>query len=1059
MFKKLQGKSAIAFLFTAILAMASLTFTAAPAQADPAPSFTVTDNATSQTLTDLVGTEGQAIDNTYTITFDNSTNPWVFGTPGMGYGWSVGGLADGLDYHMTLGSANGAQIFTFEIFGTPTTGFFKDSSIMLQDDYQQTYTYHFNSKIDAITPTNYTSVDGPNHITGDVQNLPNTHDLFATDGQPTLWLEPNPGDALISLAPTPGDTQIQTTVKDGVSTTTYTTGTLYSDQTYGSIVATVTITATDGEVTYKADTWSMDWEGAPVDGGNLYLKAALNVPGGFESQTGMDGSLMVKDSNDSAPFTHWGGMPTSTTTIDQAGNLNVIAGPHDDGSGTHIAHYKYFDYSDCPTFSDLVDQESAQTLSVTGYTGPGCTVTPFFTATPTSGYAGDTVNIAADANTWMLIGHTQAIFTRTGQTDTQVDVSVDATWHAGTLVVPTLPEVGDYTVNIMTTGNFVNSFVYHYLGANVPPTISGQLTDLGPGQTLHITVTGDPTDYVICDYVDGVSFDNVCVPLAGLPGLDYPWESLSTIPGIPGHTLTFRVFPVSQIVNFTVPAWSESYTSTFSWYVEPPVATVPGPVSNLQVVAHTYSSLQFTWDAPTTDGGSPLTYYYVYVDGQLYDMANTDANRLNYGVYGFAPHTTHHLVITAKNAVGESSEYAYDFTTDSIGLTVDPVAEGTAGVAYSQNLNLNASGWAGYQAEAPVYSGVPAGLSVVEICSEGCYRSLEGTPTTAGTYTVHVSFALQGGYTAETDFTVVIHSAAPVFNQEALGNGQVGVGFNADSGATATGASGITYAVTAGTLPAGLTLDPATGAVTGTPTVAGAYDFTVTATTNDGIASVQQWTGNIESAAVIPSQTPVFKFTSLGDGVVGSAFTGDASATSVGSTSITYAVTAGTLPAGLTLDPATGAITGTPTVAAAYDFTVTATTNDSVIASQRYTGSIGVETVVFKNKTIAGKSVSIKFLPDSAKLTKKAQGILKALVSQAKGKGLTRIQVVAFTHKWTTKNPGWRAALGKARAIAVVKYLRSIYAGAVVTGNGKGLINKGRIATITLAGKTIKVTQ
>jgi outer membrane protein OmpA-like peptidoglycan-associated protein len=970
MFKKLQGKSAIAFLFTAILAMASLTFTAAPAQADPAPSFTVTDNATSQTLTDLVGTEGQAIDNTYTITFDNSTNPWVFGTPGMGYGWSVGGLADGLDYHMTLGSANGAQIFTFEIFGTPTTGFFKDSSIMLQDDYSQTYTYHFNSKIDAITPTNYTSVDGPNHITGDVQNLPNTHDLFATDGQPTLWLEPNPGDALISLAPTPGDTQIQTTVKDGVSTTTYTTGTLYSDQTYGSIVATVTITATDGEVTYKADTWSMDWEGAPVDGGNLYLKAALNVPGGFESQTGMDGSLMVKDSNDSAPFTHWGGMPTSTTTIDQAGNLTVIAGPHDDGSGTHIAHYKYFDYSDCPTFSDLVDQESALTLSVTGYTGPGCTVTPFFTATPTSGYAGDTVNIAADANTWMLIGHTQAIFTRTGQTDTQVDVSVDATWHAGTLVVPTLPEVGDYTVNIMTTGNFVNSFVYHYLGANVPPTITGDLTDLGPGQTLHITVTGDPADYVLCDYVDGVRFDSGCVTLAGLPSLDYPWELLSTVPGIPGHTLTFRVFPASQIVNSAVPAWSESYTSTFSWYVQPLAPTVPGPVSNLQVVAHTYSSLQFTWDAPTTDGGSPLTHYYVYVDGQLYDMANSDANSGYYGVYGFAPHTTHHLVITAKNAVGESSEYAYDFTTDSIGVTVDPVAEGTAGVEYSQTINANPSGWAYYQVLGTVYNQVPDGLAFVEHCSEGCYQSLDGTPTTAGTYVIHVTYSLQGGYTAETDFTVVIHAAA-----------------------------------------------------------------------------------------VTPSGTPVFKFTSLGDGVVGTAFTGDASATSVGSTGITYAVTAGTLPAGLALDPATGAITGTPTVAAAYDFTVTATTNDSVIAAQRYTGSIAVETVVFKNKTIAGKSVSIKFLPDSAKLTKKAQGILKALVSQAKGKGLTRIQVVAFTHKWTSKNPGWRAALGKARAIAVVKYLRSIYAGAVVTGNGKGLINKGRIATITLAGKTIKVTQ
>lgn len=39
-----------------------------------------------------------------------------------------------------------------------------------------------------------------------------------------------------------------------------------------------------------------------------------------------------------------------------------------------------------------------------------------------------------------------------------------------------------------------------------------------------------------------------------------------------------------------------------------------------------------------------------------------------------------------------------------------------------------------------------------------------------------------------------------------------------------------TYAVTAGALPAGLTLNAATGVLSGTPTVAGAYSFTITAT-------------------------------------------------------------------------------------------------------------------------------------------------------------------------------------------------------------------------------------
>ena len=44
------------------------------------------------------------------------------------------------------------------------------------------------------------------------------------------------------------------------------------------------------------------------------------------------------------------------------------------------------------------------------------------------------------------------------------------------------------------------------------------------------------------------------------------------------------------------------------------------------------------------------------------------------------------------------------------------------------------------------------------------------------------------------------------------------------------GTAPFTWSVTAGTLPPGLAIDPATGAITGTPTAAGTFDFTVQVT-------------------------------------------------------------------------------------------------------------------------------------------------------------------------------------------------------------------------------------
>lgn len=55
-------------------------------------------------------------------------------------------------------------------------------------------------------------------------------------------------------------------------------------------------------------------------------------------------------------------------------------------------------------------------------------------------------------------------------------------------------------------------------------------------------------------------------------------------------------------------------------------------------------------------------------------------------------------------------------------------------------------------------------------------------------------------------------------------------------------------------LPPGLTINPTTGVLSGTPTAAGAYDFTVTATNAAGSVSV----GPFHMVVSVPNQAPVF---------------------------------------------------------------------------------------------------------------------------------------------------------------------------------------------------------
>ncbi len=150
------------------------------------------------------------------------------------------------------------------------------------------------------------------------------------------------------------------------------------------------------------------------------------------------------------------------------------------------------------------------------------------------------------------------------------------------------------------------------------------------------------------------------------------------------------------------------------------------------------------------------------------------------------------------------------------------------------------------------------------------------------------------------------------------------------------GTSPITFAVSSGSLPNGLSLSSSTGAITGTPTTTSGspFSFTITATDADGVTASQAY-----KVAINPA--PSITTTTLPNWTINQSYS-QTIATSGGTAPITFAVTSGGLPTGLSLNSSTGAITGTPstTSGSPFSFTITATDAAGVTASQAYTVAI-----------------------------------------------------------------------------------------------------------------------
>jgi hypothetical protein len=270
----------------------------------------------------------------------------------------------------------------------------------------------------------------------------------------------------------------------------------------------------------------------------------------------------------------------------------------------------------------------------------------------------------------------------------------------------------------------------------------------------------------------------------------------------------------------------------------------------------------------------------------------------------------------------------------AISLSPPVLPDGFKGVPYNES--VVASGGAAPYSYAVTSGTLPAGLNL-----DSATGVISGTPTTNGDFPFTITATDNNGCQGSQNYTINIVDCAITIDPPLLPNGTVGVAYSQAISANG-GNPTYTFAVTTGALPDGLTLDNSTGVISGTPTLQGSFNFTITAVDSVGCSGSRNYTLNITCPAIVLS--PV----TLPDGQPAIPYNQTISA-SGGTSPYTFTLVSGSLPSGLTLNAASGVISGSPSNIETASFTIRATDLNGCFGEQSYTLNISLNILFFDN--------------------------------------------------------------------------------------------------------------
>ncbi len=348
---------------------------------------------------------------------------------------------------------------------------------------------------------------------------------------------------------------------------------------------------------------------------------------------------------------------------------------------------------------------------------------------------------------------------------------------------------------------------------------------------------------------------------------------------------------------------------------QPPVARLTCDVTTL----NTPGTVNFDAASSSDPDGSIVSYLWDFGDGTA--TASTAAAAHVYTAQGLFTAT---LIVTDNS--GAQALARQTIVAHNVGTA--PTAQITPGpttVTPGTNVNFSSAGSADPDGGAVylfwVFDDPASGIQNISTAASPSH-----TFNSLGTYDVRLTVTDDEGSQTVAMVTITVNNpSGPTITTTTLPAGTVGTAYNQTLAATG-GTGGYTWTMESGTLPTTLTLSTS-GVISGTPTVAGVFNFAVRCTDGAALFDTQGYSVTINAPG-----SPTITTTTLPNGTVGVAYNQTLNATG-GTPSYTWTLDSGTLPASVSLSGA-GVISGTPTVAATSNFVVRVTDSLSQTTTQ-----------------------------------------------------------------------------------------------------------------------------